>query len=554
MFKQSIAKDLYQILQDQMTFDEIYQLIEYPANENHGEYSFPTFQLAKIFQKPPVEIANSIKEKFDNVDVRQTEVVNGFLNFFLDRDVSAQKIIAHFGNGHLESNQTLSGEKIVIDYSSPNIAKPFSMGHLRATVLGDSLSKILEANGAEVIKINHLGDWGTQFGKLIVAYQKWGDAKKVEGNPIKELFYLYTKFHKVSEEDPQLDAEAREAFRLLESGNDEYEALWSWFREVSMTSFNALYKLLDIHFDYIQGEAFYNDKLTDTVKLLEQKGLLKRDDGAYIVELEDLPPALIKKSDGASLYITRDLSAVLYRTATFDPTRILYVVGQEQSIHFKQLEQVTHLLGLKTVIEHVPFGLILQGGKKMSTRQGKVVLLEDIIAEVEAAVLKTLEEKQSQLTNKQETAREIAIASVKFYDLKNDRLSSYDFKIDEMLAFEGDTALYIMYTYARMQSILRKSGYANNAKESFQFEENMWAILKHLKSYHEVLEIAAVNYTPSSICRYTLQLCRHFNSYYNVERILGSENEKSKMILLEIVSKNIEEAMQLLGIKLIKEI
>lgn len=225
MFKQSIAKDLYQILQDQMTFDEIYQLIEYPANENHGEYSFPTFQLAKIFKKPPVEIANSIKEKFDNVDVRQTEVVNGFLNFFLDRDVSAQKIIAHFGNGHLESNQTLSGEKIVIDYSSPNIAKPFSMGHLRATVLGDSLSKILEANGAEVIKINHLGDWGTQFGKLIVAYQKWGDAKKVEENPIKELFYLYTKFHEVSEEDPQLDAEAREAFRLLESGNDEYEAL-----------------------------------------------------------------------------------------------------------------------------------------------------------------------------------------------------------------------------------------------------------------------------------------------------------------------------------------
>ncbi|WP_086428772.1 arginine--tRNA ligase [Staphylococcus cornubiensis] len=554
MFKQSIAKGLYQILQDQMTFYEIYQLIEYPANENHGEYSFPTFQLAKIFKKPPVEIANSIKEKFDNVDVRQTEVVNGFLNFFLDRDVSAQKIIAHFGNGHLESNQTLSGEKIVIDYSSPNIAKPFSMGHLRATVLGDSLSKILEANGAEVIKINHLGDWGTQFGKLIVAYQKWGDAKKVEENPIQELFYLYTKFHEVSEEDPQLDAEAREAFRLLESGNDEYEALWSWFREVSMTSFNALYKLLDIHFDYIQGEAFYNDKLTDTVKLLEQKGLLKRDDGAYIVELEDLPPALIKKSDGASLYITRDLSAVLYRTATFDPTRILYVVGQEQSIHFKQLEQVAHLLGLKTVIEHVPFGLILQGGKKMSTRQGKVVLLEDIMAEVEAAVLKTLEEKQSQLTNKQETAREIAIASVKFYDLKNDRLSSYDFRIDEMLAFEGDTALYIMYTYARMQSILRKSGYANNAKDSFQFEENMWAILKHLKSYNEVLEIAAVNYTPSSICRYTLQLCHHFNSYYNVERILDSENEKSKMILLEIVSKNIEEAMQLLGIKLINEI
>lgn len=554
MFKQCIAKNLSNILQDQMTYEEIYHLLECPSNENHGEYSFPTFQLAKIYKKAPVLIANSIKERFDNEYIHKVEVVNGFLNFFLDRQSSSRKIIEYFNEDGSKANKLLSTEKIVIDYSSPNIAKPFSMGHLRATIIGDSLAKILEANGAEIIRINHLGDWGTQFGKLIVAYKKWGDQNKVKQNPILELFHLYTQFHTISEDNPHMNLEARKAFKLLESGHSEYEQLWSWFRDVSMESFNALYDLLDINFDYIQGESFYNERLKETIKLLEEKGLLKYDDNAYIVELDDLPPALIKKSDGASLYITRDLAAVLYRTKTFHPTRILYIVGQEQSIHFKQLDKITHLLELDPVIEHIPFGLILKDGKKMSTRQGKVILLEDIIAEVEEAVLKTLEKKKSNLKHKKKVAKEMAIASIKFYNLKNDRLSSYDLRIDEMLAFEGDTALYIMYTYARIQSILGRTKYADNFKENFQFEESMWPILKHLKSYNEVLEMAAINYAPSSICRYSLQLCRLFNSYYNIERILDSTNEESKIILLGIVSQNIESSMKLLGINLIKEI
>ncbi|EGQ2953369.1 arginine--tRNA ligase, partial [Staphylococcus pseudintermedius] len=424
---------------------------------------------------------------FDNEYIHKAEVVNGFLNFFLDRQSSSQKIIECFNENTLKNNKLLSAEKIVIDYSSPNIAKPFSMGHLRATVIGDSIAKILEANGAKVIRINHLGDWGTQFGKLIVAYKKWGEQKRVENNPILELFHLYTKFHEISKDNPHIDLEAREAFKLLESGHSEYEHLWSWFRNVSMESFNALYKLLDINFDYIQGESFYNERLKETIQLLEERELLTQDDGAYIVDLEDLPPALIKKRDGASLYITRDLSAVLYRTETFNPTRILYVVGQEQSIHFKQLDKLTRLLELTPVIEHIPFGLILKDGKKMSTRQGKVILLEDIIAEVEQAVLRTLEKKKSNLRNKKEIAKEIAIASIKFHDLKNDRLSSYDLKIDEMLAFEGDTALYIMYTYARIQSILGRTKYSDDFKVDFQFEESMWPILNHLKSYNEIL-------------------------------------------------------------------
>ncbi|EJD8481237.1 arginine--tRNA ligase [Staphylococcus pseudintermedius] len=554
MFKKSIAKDLSEILKGQMTFEEIYNILEHPTNENYGEYSFPTFQLAKIYKKSPNLIANSIKGKFDNEYIHKAEVVNGFLNFFLDRQSSSQKIIECFNENALKNNKLLSAEKIVIDYSSPNIAKPFSMGHLRATVIGDSIAKILEANGAKVIRINHLGDWGTQFGKLIVAYKKWGEQKRVENNPILELFHLYTKFHEISKDNPHIDLEAREAFKLLESGHSEYEHLWSWFRNVSMESFNALYKLLDINFDYIQGESFYNERLKETIQLLEERELLTQDDGAYIVDLEDLPPALIKKRDGASLYITRDLSAVLYRTETFNPTRILYVVGQEQSIHFKQLDKLTRLLELTPVIEHIPFGLILKDGKKMSTRQGKVILLEDIIAEVEQAVLRTLEKKKSNLRNKKEIAKEIAIASIKFHDLKNDRLSSYDLKIDEMLAFEGDTVLYIMYTYARIQSILGRTKYSDDFKVDFQFEESMWPILNHLKSYNEILELSAINYTPSSICRYSLQLCRLFNRYYNSERILESTNEKSKITLLKIVSKNIEDSMELLGISLVKEI
>ncbi|MCS4485752.1 arginine--tRNA ligase [Staphylococcus americanisciuri] len=552
MFKAAIAEELTTILQEQMRYDEVYNLIERPANANHGDYAFPTFRLAKIYKQPPQVIAENLKGDFTHPYVSHVEVVNGFLNFFLDKDKSGQQIVEYLLQGDANSTQLLKDETFVIDYSSPNIAKPFSMGHLRATVVGDSLARIFEANGAEVVRINHLGDWGTQFGKLIVAYQKWGDAQTVEKNPIIELFHLYTKFHEVSETEPTLEDEAREAFKALENGDSEYLALWQWFRDVSLEAFNHLYEQLGIQFDAIQGESFYNDKLDNTVKLLADKKLIKQDEGATIVEMKDLPPALIKKRDGASLYMTRDLAAVLYRQKTYQPTRIFYVVGQEQTVHFQQLRQLSQLLQLNLSIEHIPFGLILKDGKKMSTRQGKVVLLEDMLAEVEAAVYETLTEKNSNIEDKQATAKQIAIASVKFQDLKHDRTNSYDLNINEMLSFEGDTALYVMYTYARIQSILRKS--VHGMTGAFQFDETMWSILNHLKAYEEVLEVAATHYTPSSICRYVLQLCRLFNNYYGVTRILNSTNEQSKVTLLHLVADKIEVAMALLGISLVEEI
>ena len=554
MFKQLIAEELTKLLQDDMHYDEVYNLIERPANINHGDYALPTFSLAKIYKQPPQMIAERLKERFKHPYVANIEVVNGFLNFFLDKPKSGQSIVKALFEGNKSSGKLLEQETFVIDYSSPNIAKPFSMGHLRATVVGDSLARIFEANGAKVIRINHLGDWGTQFGKLIVAYQKWGDAETVAANPIIELFHLYTKFHEVSETEPQLEDEAREAFKLLENGDSEYLALWKWFRDVSLDAFHHLYDLLGIHFDYIQGESFYNDKLDDTIQLLAEKQLIKQDEGATIVEMTDLPPALIKKRDGASLYMTRDLSAVLYRSKTYHPTRIFYVVGQEQTVHFQQLDQLVQLLQLDLSIEHIPFGLILKDGKKMSTRQGKVVLLEDILEDVEVAVYRTLTEKNANNADKQATARQIAIASVKFYDLKHDRTNSYDLNIDDMLSFEGDTALYVMYTYARIQSILRKSACTNGTAEDFRFDDTMWSILTHLKAYDEVLATAARHYTPSSICRYVLQLCRLFNNYYGVERILGSANEQSKVTLLKLIARQIEVAMDVLGISLVEEI
>lgn len=552
MFKTAIAESLTTLLHEHMHYDEVYSLIERPANANHGDYAFPIFRLAKIYKQAPQVIAERLKGEFEHPYVARVEVVNGFLNFFLDKAKSGQQIVEYLQKEDASRTQLLNGETFVIDYSSPNIAKPFSMGHLRATVVGDSLARIFEANGAEVVRINHLGDWGTQFGKLIVAYQKWGDAQTVAENPIIELFHLYTKFHEVSETDPALEDEAREAFKALENGDAKYLALWQWFRDVSLDAFNHLYERLGIQFDAIQGESFYNNQLDETVALLANKKLIKQDEGATIVEMKDLPPALIKKRDGASLYMTRDLAAVLYRAKTYQPTRLFYVVGQEQTVHFQQLQQLAQLLHLDLSIEHIPFGLILKDGKKMSTRQGKVVLLEDILAEIEAAVYQTLMDKNSNIEDKQATAKQIAIASVKFQDLKHDRTNSYDLNIDEMLSFEGDTALYVMYTYARIQSILRKSTYG--MAKDFQFDDTMWPILTHLKAYGEVLEISATNYTPSSICRYVLQLCRLFNNYYGVERILGSANEQSKVTLLRLVASKLEEAMDLLGISLVEEI
>ncbi|SDK85510.1 arginine--tRNA ligase [Lacicoccus qingdaonensis] len=547
MLKKWVAEDMHKILKEYLKYEEILEIIEIPANDNFGDFSFPTFTLSKLFRKSPEDIAENIKEGFQSELVVKTEVINGFVNFHIDRQKGGSLIMNEIGRESYGKTKHLQGQKLVMDFSSPNIAKPFSMGHLRATILGDSLSKILEQNSAKVTGINHLGDWGTQFGKLIVAYTKWGEKKAVEADPIKELFQLYTHFHIEAEKNPSLDDEAREAFSKLELGHKEYTELWQWFRDVSMVAFELLYNQLNVSFDHIQGESFYNKHLSQTVELLEEKNLLEYDDGAYIIRLNGIPPALIKKRDGASLYITRDVAAMLYRVEKYEADKILYVVGQEQSIHFEQLSQVAEMLDVKTEIEHIPFGMILKNGKKMSTRKGEVVLLEDIIKDVAERALQVISDKNPKLKDKELAAGKIAIGAIKFHDLKNDRMNSYDFNIEDMLKFDGETATYVNYTNSRIQSILRKN--MTGTESGFVSEDSMWPILKHMSSYEEVLVEAANRYSPSVICKYVMQLCRLFNTYYGQGRIIGSSNEKSKLMLLQMISRNIKEAMKLLGIE-----
>lgn len=552
MFKEKIAEQLHPILNHAITKTDILNLLEVPANESFGEYSLPTFTLAKYYKKSPQEIAEEIKNKFHSDYIQSVENINGFLNFHINKQMAAEKVIDMIETHTFYQFTDLASQKIVIDYSSPNIAKPFSMGHFRATILGDALSKILIRNGADVIGINHLGDWGTQFGKLIVAYKMWGQKQAIEEQPIKELFKLYQKFHVEAETNPQLDDEARLAFKLLEEGHTEYIELWQWFRALSIHSFQALYSKLNVSFDHIQGESFYNHQLNASVKVLEDENLLEYDQGAYIVRLDDLPPALIRKQDGASLYITRDLAAVLYRTKHYTPDQVLYIVGQEQAVHFKQLSELVKLLNIETDINHVSFGLILKDGKKMSTRKGKVILLDDIIEEVETHALQIINHKNPELKNKELVAEKISIGALKFYDLRNDRKNSYEFNIDQMLQFDGETGVYVMYTNARIQSILKK-GQTKSMPQQFNFDEKMWPLFKQLSKYPETVKEAADKKAPSIICHYIIKMCKTFNSYYAHERIINSHDETDKLYLLEIISNNIKDAMSLLGIEVVDD-
>lgn len=548
--KKIIVQALHTHLSEHLTLEEVEQLVEVPADTTHGDYAFPTFRLAKLMRKSPQIIAAELADKVTHPIIKEITVIGGFLNVHLNHSEVAVMMLEDiesptFGQSNIFNNQTF-----VIDFSSPNIAKPFSMGHFRATILGDVLKKLLQSQGADVVGINHLGDWGTQFGKLIVAYKMWGDEAAVRENPIPELFKLYVRINEEEKEDPSLADKGRHAFALLEQGDAEMLDLWDWFRTVSLETFQVLYDRLDITFDKVQGEAFYNDQLEYVNTLLEDKGLLKFDDGAYIVPLEDMPPALIKKRDGSSLYITRDIAAVLNRIEHHSPDHLLYVVGHEQAIHFKQLAAVIEKMGIDIDIEHVAFGLILKDGKKMSTRRGKVLLLEDIVDEVKTQVLEVMKEKGSSINDLDSVAETLAIGALKYHDLKYDRNNSYEFNISEMVEFEGDTAVYINYTNARIQSILKK-GEGAGTREGFIYEESMWPIINHLSTYPNILAEASSKYSPSLLTRYIMQLCRHFNTYYGNTRIIGAENEVSKKYLLDLVSKNIVDAMALLGIDIV---
>ena len=491
-YKLDVAHAIKEQIGDALPIEKIVSLLENPKSVDHGDIAFPAFALAKAYRKAPQQIAAELGESVKSPIVEKIEVVGPYLNFFLNKkEVSAAVLNevlekgAHYGDSKIGGNKN-----VPIDMSSPNIAKPISMGHLRSTVIGNALANILTKVGFNPIKINHLGDWGTQFGKLIVGYKLWGSEESVKENPIGELLRLYVKFHEEAEEKPELDDDAREWFKKLEDGDEDAQQLWKWFREESLKEFNHVYERLDITFDSFNGEAFYNDKMQEVIDLMEEKNVLTVNDGATIVDLEkyDLNPALIKKSDGATLYITRDLAAAIYRKTTYDFALSLYAVGNEQSNHFKQLKAVLKEMGYDWAdnMHHVPFGLITQGGKKLSTRKGKIVLLEEVLDDAVASALEQIEEKNTDLPNKELIADQVGIGAVIFHDLKNDRLNNFDFTIEEVVRFEGETGPYVQYTRARAMSILRKSGIAGiNTTISYPLDDAYsWEIIKLLQSYN----------------------------------------------------------------------
>ena len=553
--KELIASELAKVIEglDQET---ILNLLEQPKSSDLGDIAFPAFSLAKIERKAPQAIAADIAEKIDASHFEKVVATGPYVNFFLDKSQISDQVIKSVIQAGADYGQQEEGQgaNVTIDLSSPNIAKPFSVGHLRSTVIGDAISNIYKKMGYNTSKINHLGDWGKQFGLLMVAYKKWGSKEAVEANPIDELLKLYVRINAEIENNPALDDEGRLWFKKLEDGDPEATELWQWFRDESLVEFNRIYKLLGVEFDSLNGEAFYNDKMDEAVQILEEKGLLKESKGASIVELDDvnLPPAMIKKSDGATLYITRDIATAIYRARTYNFVKNIYVVGQEQSNHFRQLKAVLKKMGFEWSDDmiHVDFGLVTKNRQKLSTRKGNIILLEPTLQEAISRAKAQIEEKNPELENKEEVAHAVGVGAVKFYDLKTDRRNGYDFDLEAMVSFEGETGPYVQYAYARIQSILRKANFTPSTDATYSLSDpESWEIIKLLQDFSRVVKRAAENYDPSLIAKYAINLAQAFNKYYAHTRILDESPEReSRLALSYSTAVVLKEALRLLGV------
>ena len=553
--KELIASELAKVI-DSLDQDAILNLLEQPKSSDLGDIAFPAFSLAKVERKAPQAIAADIAEKIDQSAFEKVVATGPYVNFFLDKSKISDQVIKSVIEAGADYGQQDEGhgQNITIDLSSPNIAKPFSVGHLRSTVIGDALSNIFRKMGYNTIKINHLGDWGKQFGLLMVAYKKWGSKEAVEANPIDELLKLYVRINAEIENDPALDEEGRLWFKKLEDGDPEATELWQWFRDESLVEFNRIYKLLGVEFDSLNGEAFYNDKMDEAVQILEEKGLLKESKGASIVELDDvnLPPAMIKKSDGATLYITRDIATAIYRARTYNFVKNIYAVGQEQSNHFRQLKAVLKKMGFdwSDDMVHVDFGLVTKNRQKLSTRKGNIILLEPTLQEAISRAKAQIEEKNPEFENKEEVAHAVGVGAVKFYDLKTDRRNGYDFDLEAMVSFEGETGPYVQYAYARIQSILRKANFTPSTDATYSLSDpESWEIIKLLQDFSRVVKRAAENYDPSLIAKYAINLAQAFNKYYAHTRILDESPEReSRLALSYSTAVVLKEALRLLGV------
>ncbi|MBE6045856.1 MAG: arginine--tRNA ligase [Clostridiales bacterium] len=546
--------------------DEIRKMIEIPADSKMGDYAFPCFKLAKILRKAPPLIAKGIAEAIaDDPVFEKVEQVNAYVNMFINKEAFAKDVVSEviekgddFGKSDIGADRP-----VIVEYSSPNIAKPFHIGHIRSTVIGASIAKIYDYLGFKVIRINHLGDYGTQFGKMIVAYRHWGNKQDVIDEPIKTLLGYYTKFHEEAEKDPSLEDEARATFTKLEHGEPEETEIWQWFRDESLKEFSRVYDMLGITYDSYAGESFYSDKMPRFVKELEEKGLMEEDDGARLVRLDDygLTPALIQKSDGSTLYITRDIAAAVYRKETYDFYKNIYVVASQQNLHFQQWIQILELMGYEWARDcvHVPFGLVSLEDGTMSTREGRVVFLEDVLNGAVDKTREIIKEKNPDADPEmvEEVAKAVGIGAVVFNELSNYRIKDYVFSWDHVLNFEGETGPYVQYTYARSCSILRNAGeeVVAKAKEGFDPQylkgESAHALTSLLYRFPEVILEAGEKYEPSIVTRHLVDIAQAFNKFYHDEHILvDNEDEKvAKVAMVMAAQTAIRNGLDILCMK-----
>ena len=564
-FKEKIAAVLMEAV-DGLTAEEIRDMIEIPVDSKMGDYAFPCFKLAKLLRKAPPIIAREIAEKLQGGEIfEKVENVNAYVNMFLSRKVFVAELISgvaaladRFGSSDIGGNR-----KVIVEFSSPNIAKPFHIGHIRSTVIGNSIYKIYNFLGYDTVRINHLGDYGTQFGKMIVSFRRWGNEEDVIREPIKTLLGYYVKFHEEAEQDPSLEDEARDVFTRLEAGEPEETRLWQWFRDESLKEFSRVYEMLGIAFDSFAGESFYSDKMERIVNMLKDAGLLKESEGAQIVDLEEygMSPALITKKDGSSLYITRDIAAAVYRKEHYDFYKNLYIVASQQNLHFQQWIKIIELLGYDWAKDcvHIPFGLVSLEEGTMSTRHGRVVFLEDVLNRAVNQTKDIILEKNVNTDNVDVTARQVGIGAVIFQELSNNRIKDYVFSWDKVLNFEGETGPYVQYTHARAASVLRNSGEsadqalaaAGQANMEYITGDSAYEMAKLIYRFPEIVAEAGEKYEPSIVTRHIVDIAQSFNKFYHDEHILvqNEEEKKAKLLLVYAAKQTIKNGLGLLGME-----
>lgn len=561
-YKEIIAKKLEN--QDiGLDKNEILNLIEIPPQENMGDFSFPCFQLAKTLRKNPAQIATELKEKLELEDFTEIKNVGPYINFFLDRKKFENEVI----NTILEKKENfarsdMGKEKtVVIDFSSVNIAKPFHIGHIRSTVIGDALRNIHEFLGYNTVASNYIGDYGTQFGTMIAAYKLWGDDDKLNANPIQELLNLYVRYNTEASENEEMMDAAREEFKNLEEGEEEATRLWSWFKDISFKEFDRVYKLLDIEFDNYKGESYSSKYIPEILEELKEKNLLVESDGAQIIDLSayDMPPSIVIKSNGSSAYITRDIATAIVRKKEYNFDENLYVVATQQNLHFKQLWKILELMGydLYKGCKHIPFGMVSLKDQTLSTRKGQVVFLEDVLNKAIDKTREIMENREDTVDNIDEVSRIVGIGAVKFQELYNNRIKDYVFDWNEILNFDGETGPYVQYTYARAKSVLRKAGIEEIKPLDIEkiTSDEEFILVKKLAEFEDVVVRAKEKYEPSLITRHLTEIAKSFNKFYNSSKIMV-EDEKLKeerLALAYVTSIVIKIALGLLGISTVEK-